>query len=381
MAELKALQKSLIGLLHQQLSQYFKQIQILSYKPSRDGKVLGRFIGDQRNYNFILSNKQVQYLPSTTKMDSQRFDRANALTTVCSGSNHPCKGEKGTRCVPQNQSCKQNESSTEGIARLEQISDTSKQITALVTTGKPSPDPKFESKQNAKLVTDETKSSAKPSSEAPELDKDISLYDFMKYYSPWNAKGSEGYDKAKLRDVKRSSGSNKKTVSKQSDIGTPSAKPESKPFESKQNAKFVDLEPETNSKKKEPEAKQGAQPEPETKPRGLGGGAKRPEPKQEPSQKTEEKAKSKQPDPKNANPYDFLGVSPKDFSNEAALYKAAKVAYRNLAVKYHPDKGGNPKLMVELNNVMDRLKSIENKRKAKERGDSRYGFAKHRRKA
>jgi len=274
MADLKALQKKITTLLYTQLQQYFKQVQILSYKPSADGKVSGKFVGDRRNYSFILSNNQVQYLPSAqTKLDS-------ALAVVqCSGSNHPCKGEKGTRCVPDSQSCKQKESSPEGIARLKEISDTSKEITALVAPNKNKPSAK-----------------SSPNEKAPELDQDISLYDFMKYYSPWRAKGSEGFDKAKLRS---------KNVK-------PKATPKSKP--------------ETNTPKSEPESKT----------------------KQEP--KTEPK--------KESTPYDFLGVNPKDFPDEASLYKASKAAYRNLAAKYHPDKGGDPKMMTELNRVMDKLKAM-----------------------
>jgi hypothetical protein len=65
--------------------------------------------------------------------------------------------------------------------------------------------------------------------------------------------------------------------------------------------------------------------------------------------------------------------APKDFPDEAALFKASEKAYRNLAKKYHPDNGSNPDpvMMKELNNFYNRLKSIENIRRAKERGDSR----------
>lgn len=312
MADLKSLQKKLIGLLHQQLSQYFKQVQILSYKPSSDGKVSGKFIGDRRNYTFILSNNQIQYLPSTTKMDSALATAPKGLTQ-CTGSNHPCKGEKGTRCVPQNQSCKQREATSEGLARLQEISAASKEITGLVATNKPAAS---ESKQNAQPI----------SKEAPELDKDISLYDFMKHYSPWRAKGSEGFDKAKLRDVKRSA---------------------PKPKQNAESTNNANTEPETNADKKEAKANQREQSEPETKPKQLGSG-----------KKTEQQQRAKQPNPKATNPYEFLGISPQDFPDDAALYKAAKVAYRNLSRKYHPDKGGDPKMMIELNNVMDKLKAL-----------------------
>jgi hypothetical protein len=283
MTDLKALQKKITTLLYTQLQQYFKQVQILSYKPSADGKVSGKFIGDRRNYSFVLSNNQLQYLPSTqTKLDS-------ALAVVqCSGSNHPCKGEKGTRCVPDSQSCKQKESSPEGIARLKEISDTSKEITALVAPNKTKPNEK-----------------SSPNEKAPELDQDISLYDFMKFYSPWRAKGSEGFDKAKLRDVKRRA------------ISQTKIKPESK----KQTEPKSKVEPESKTKQ-EPETKQKEEPKKET------------------------------------TPYDFLGVNPKDFPDEASLYKASKAAYRNLAAKYHPDKGGDPKMMTELNRVMDKLKAM-----------------------
>lgn len=294
MADLKTLQKKITTLLYTQLQQYFKQVQILSYKPSADGKVSGKFVGDRRNYSFILSNNQVQYLPSAqTKMDAALATGSKGVVQ-CSGSNHPCKGEKGTRCVPDSQSCKQKESSTEGIARLKEISNASKEITALVAPNKAKPN-------------------EKPSPEAPELDQDISLYDFMKYYSPWRAKGSEGFDRAKLRGVKRQT----------------KPKPKTEPKTTTAQSKS-----ETNTPKSEPETKQKEQQKKET------------------------------------TPYDFLGINPKDFPNEAALYKASKTAYRNLAAKYHPDKGGDPKMMTELNNVMDRLKAM--------RRDSLMGFARRR---
>lgn len=306
MAELKELQKKIATQLYTQLSQYFNQVQILSYKPSADGKVSGKFVGDRRNYSFILSNNQVQYLPSAqTKMDAALAIGSKGVVQ-CSGSNHPCKGEKGTRCVPDSQSCKQKESSPEGIARLKDISDTSKAITALVA-------PNAVAKPNEKTP------------EAPELDQDISLYDFMKYYSPWRAKGSEGFDKAKLRDVKRKS--------------QPKATPK---------------QPEANSTK----ASQSASSEPEAEPKGLGG------------EKQKTKPEEKEPK-KETTPYDFLGVNPKDFPDEASLYKASKTAYRNLAAKYHPDKGGDPKMMTELNRVMDKLRAM--------RVDSLRGFARRRR--
>jgi hypothetical protein len=288
MAELKELQKKISTLLYQQLSQYFKQVQILSYKPSGDGKVTGKFVGDRRNYNFVLSNNQLQYLPST----STKMDAALATgVTQCTGSNHPCKGEKGTRCVPDSQSCKQKEATPEGLARLKEIGDTSKAITALVAPS-----------QNKSALA---KPDTKPSADAPELDKDISLYDFLKYYSPWRPEGGKGFENAKQRDVKRKGG----------------AKSQPKP--------------EANSTKKEPNPSPKAQSEPEANtPKRLG------------SSKQE------------ITPYEFLGITPKDFPNEAALHKASKVAYRNLAAKYHPDKGGDPKLMTELNNVMDKLKRM-----------------------
>jgi hypothetical protein len=288
MADLKTLQKKISTLLYQQLSQYFKQVQILSYKPSGDGKVTGKFVGDRRNYNFVLNNNQLQYLPSTsTKMDAAL---ATGITQ-CTGSNHPCKGEKGTRCVPDSQSCKQKESSPEGMARVKEISDTSKAITALVAPNKtPSKTPKEE-----------------VAKDAPELDKDISLYDFLKYYSPWRPEGSKGFENAKRREVKR----------KAKAMSQPQSQAATKP------------EPKAQSKATQPDKSKATQPD---KSKGLG------------SSKKEN------------TPYDFLGINPKDFPSEAALYKAAKVAYRNLAAKYHPDKGGDPKLMIELNNVMDKLK-------------------------
>lgn len=314
MADLKTLQKKITTLLYTQLQQYFNQVQILSYKPSADGKVSGKFVGDRRNYSFILSNNQVQYLPSAqTKMDAALAIGSKGVVQ-CSGSNHPCKGEKGTRCVPDSQSCKQKESSPEGIARLKDISDTSKAITALVAP----------SKGGAVAKPNE-----KPSStdKAPELDQDISLYDFMKYYSPWRAKGSEGFDKAKLRDVKRKN-----------------VKP-----------KATSKQPEANSTK----SGQSSSSEPEATPKGLGG------------EKQKAKPEEKEQPKKETTPYDFLGINPKDFPDEASLYKASKTAYRNLAAKYHPDKGGDPKMMTELNRVMDKLKAM--------RVDSVRGFARRRR--
>ncbi len=291
MADLKALQKKIATLLYEQLAQYFNQVQIISYKPSAEGKVTGKFIGDRRSYNFVLANNQLQYLPST----KQKMDSAIAKGVVqCTGSNHPCKGEKGTRCVPDTQSCKQKEASPEGLARIKAISETSKQITALAS-------PKTATK------TQESKNNNEPP-----LDKDISLYDFMKYYSPWRPSGTRGFENVKPRDKRR---------------------PTNKPSQSSKTAK-----PSSEPSKSRPSNN-------ETQPKQLGSG----------STKTKQEPKEK---PKTNGPYEYLGINPKDFPNEKELYKAAKTAYRNLAAKYHPDKGGDPKLMTELNNVMDRLRAM-----------------------
>lgn len=291
MANIKALQKKIATLLYKQLSQYFNQVQILSYKPSASGRVTGKFIGDRRNYNFVLDNNQIQYLPSAkTKMDAA-IARSNVQ---CTGSNHPCKGEKGTRCVPDTQSCKQREATPEGLARIKAISDTSKEITALAL-------PSNTNKATPPKVSDK----------APELDKDISLYDFLKYYSPWRPSGTRGFENLQTKAAKSRGNAR-----------------------SKSNPK-----PETNTNKKTAKPSQGANVKPETnraEPKRLGAGS----------------------NPNATNPYDFLGINPKDFPNEAALYKAAKTAYRNLAAKYHPDRGGDPKMMQQLNNVMDKLKKM-----------------------
>ena len=49
------------------------------------------------------------------------------------------------------------------------------------------------------------------------------------------------------------------------------------------------------------------------------------------------------------NPYNVLGIS-KDSSKEDI-----KKAYRKLAMKYHPDKGGDPKKFQEINNAYEEL--------------------------
>lgn len=379
MADLKTLQKKIATLLYTQLSQYFNQVQIISYKPSADGTVSGKFTGDRRNYTFILKNNQVQYLPSTAKMDSTalavRSPSPNRGVAIqCTGSNHPCRGEKGTRCVPQNQSCKQRESSDEGIARLKDISATSKEITALVT-GKPAPETSTTNKQPL-----EPKNKTAP--EPPEFDKDISLYDFLKYYAPWNPKGSKGYENAKLRDVRRRGGDRKV---KQGATTETRAKPdpwvrtetpppnsetanneqtqsnqESPPPKPKPKGLNAPKQTQSNQESKNRERPQRLNP-----PKNQGSTPKKAEPKQSQQPKAEIKKVNKN------NPYELLGISPKDFPDEVSLYKAAEKAYRNLARKYHPDNGGDPKMMVELNNLMNRLKSMEKIRRAKERGDSR----------
>jgi hypothetical protein len=307
MADLKELQKKIANLLYQQLLQYFAQIQILSYKPSADGTVSGKFIGDQRNYNFILKGQQVQYLPTTTNTD--RLD-ANVAVTSCSGSNHPCKGAKGTRCVPENQSCKQRESSPEGIARLNDISSLSKQITSLVVAPK---DGK-ESTQKAVLL---------PKGITPEKAKDISLYEFFKHYAPLNPKAST----ASLADKE---GKNGFSLSR---AGNNPA------FRKGASTKKQT----SNSKPSRGTLNPSAESVPEQK--RLGAGSSTNEPK---------KKKPSKP----VDPYKFLGLDKTQFKNEDELYSAARKAYKELAQKYHPDKGGDPKKMIRLNEIMSKLKAM-----------------------
>ena len=346
MADLKALQKKIATLLYEQLSQYFNQVQILSYKPSASGRVTGKFIGDRRNYNFVLDNNQIQYLPSgQAKMDSA-IARSNVQ---CTGSNHPCKGEKGTRCVPDTQSCKQRETTEKGLARLKEIASASKEITALVA-------PQSKDLAQPKQPT----SSPQPQTEQePLLNKDISLYDFLKYYSPWRPEGSKGFEKAKLRDVKLLGGKRKKKTAQQPTSSQSSKEQTSSPsVESRKEAatqpqpKLQGL-PQSRRQKKESEPTIEGLPQSKTQPKA--------QPKSQPKAQ-----------PKAQSPYELLGVNPKDFPDEASLYKAAEKAYRSLSKKYHPDRGGDPQMMVELNRVMDKLKTLEKARKAKERGDSRY---------
>lgn len=296
MAELQALQKNMATLLYKQLSQYFAQIKILSYKPSADGTISGKFLGDRLNYNFIIKGQQVQYLPIATSNTLQPQVKQDALSNAvvsCSGTNHPCKGEKGTRCVPRNQSCKQREASEEGLARLKEIGDTSKQITSIVLRDKSGA-----SDKGGELGQSKEESSDK----FVEPKKDISLYDFLKYYAPLNPKMSQGFDKAKMYEVR------KKGIKTQSESSS-----QSKEKPRKENSSQIESS----------------------------------------VTKTESTAKT---DPK--DPYDFLGVDRKQFKNEKELYTAAKQAYKSLAQKYHPDKGGNPEMMQKLNEMMDKLRKL-----------------------
>lgn len=55
------------------------------------------------------------------------------------------------------------------------------------------------------------------------------------------------------------------------------------------------------------------------------------------------------------NPYKSLGL------DNFASVQEIKKAYRGLALTHHPDRGGDPKMMVELNRVYEHL--IKNKEK------------------
>ena len=313
MADLKDLQKKIASLLYKQLSQYFNQIQILSYKPSADGTVSGKFIGDRRNYNFILKGQQVQYLPTATNND--RLD-TSLPTTSCTGSNHPCKGAKGTRCVPQNQSCKQRESSPEGIARLNDISSLSKQITSLVVAPKDDKEPTQKAVLLQKGIT-------------PEKAKDISLYEFFKHYAPLNPKAST----ATLADKEGKNGFSLSRAGKNPAFRSASLKKQTSSKPSRETSKASTSKPTNESV---PEQKRLGSSESKT------------------SQDQPKKKKPRKP----IDPYKFLGLDKTQFKNEDELYSAARKAYKELAQKYHPDKGGDPKKMIRLNEIMAKLKSM-----------------------
>ena len=57
------------------------------------------------------------------------------------------------------------------------------------------------------------------------------------------------------------------------------------------------------------------------------------------------------------NPYEVLGLK------KTATVKEIKDAYRKLSKKHHPDKGGNSKKFIEIQNAYDILSDEESRKK------------------
>ena len=138
----KTAQKQLVSLITEHLSDSIPVTRILTYKPSANGAVTGRFESSGRVYNFMFNGMEARYKPAMNADSAlfsdyylERFDAvvapvkgARALPN-CTSKSYSCKGDKGVGCVPLTKHCRMG-SSAIGNERLGKIKSMSKSLAA-----------------------------------------------------------------------------------------------------------------------------------------------------------------------------------------------------------------------------------------------------------
>ena len=136
----KSTQKQLIGLITQHLSESIPVTRILTYKPSRNGQVTGKFESLGKVFNFSFNGDDARYKPAMNADSALfseyylgRFDAApktikgTRALPKCTSKSYSCKGNVGVRCLPLTQSCKMGTDAI-GRERLGKIKNLSSEL-------------------------------------------------------------------------------------------------------------------------------------------------------------------------------------------------------------------------------------------------------------
>jgi len=142
--DIKTAQRQLIALITSHLNESIPVTRILTYKPSSNGAVTGRFESSGRVYNFVFNGRDARYKPALNAdsalfseyyLDSykQHFDavvapvKSTRALPKCTSKSYSCKGNVGVRCLPLTQNCKMGTSDI-GNERLSKIKKLSSEL-------------------------------------------------------------------------------------------------------------------------------------------------------------------------------------------------------------------------------------------------------------
>lgn len=137
----KTAQRQLVSLISQHLSDSIPVTRILTYKPSKNGAVTGRFESLGRVFNFVFNGQSVRYKPAMNADSTlfseyylERFDaapvtpRGTRALPKCTSKSYSCKGAKGVACIPLTNNCRMANTAI-GNERLDKIKGLSRFLT------------------------------------------------------------------------------------------------------------------------------------------------------------------------------------------------------------------------------------------------------------
>lgn len=140
--DIKTAQKQLVPLITEHLSESIPVTRILTYKPSSNGAVTGRFEAQGRVYNFVFNGMDARYKPAMNTDSAlfseyylERFDTAPTKVRgvralpKCTSKSYSCKGGKGIACIPLTNNCRMANTAI-GNERLVKIKAMSKFLAA-----------------------------------------------------------------------------------------------------------------------------------------------------------------------------------------------------------------------------------------------------------
>lgn len=226
----KTAQRQLVSLISQHLSDSIPVTRILTYKPSKNGAVTGRFESLGRVFNFAFNGQDVRYKPAMN-MDSalfseyylEHFDaapktpRGTRALPKCTSKSYSCKGAKGVGCVPLTKSCRL-ESDAIGKERLNKIKKLSSDLAVAIVQEGTSKNPKFREFDKANKIASNIITQRKELAKKKKAERNkIDLEPYLKEQKSEKDKPidlDEFIDKKKEAKPKKETKSNKKASPK-----------------------------------------------------------------------------------------------------------------------------------------------------------------------